>query len=705
MKQKILSSFILCILILFCSCNNLISSGSEEIKETEQENLEKDIAYLDISINETSFSARTILPEKGVAEDYSYKLYGTNGSYNTVLLGEWISYNELKTSKVELQTGSWIFELQAIKENVPVLSGINSSLVVIGVNQLTFSLKEMDSGYGNIYINMYIQNNLYEKVEAVLLNEEGDSISGQIKKNLTITTDNVNNKLKSVFETSYVSKGYYIVRFYFYKKTTDSNYATVYNTFIRVEPGLTSLGDEEISFDEQLCEISIPITSISIKTKPNNLVYYAEQQLNLTGLVVCANYEDGSTKEITNYTTSIENGTKLKTTDTNIVIAYGEFTQNFEISVIPNTVNGIMVTVPAMLQDIQGLLTFSSETNIFTAKIGYSSYTWYIDEQKINNSTRYYQIDASTVSSGNHTLMLVVKDSTGNNFSASAEFVIHPDYISFIKLVIDSISDVSGLITCNESILTAITGYKTYMWWIDDILQSTSTNVLEIPSSIEPGNHSISLIVKDSEGNYYSETLMVTITHELLNINGNSDNNVIYITINNYQDIEDLLVYDSSLLQFTAKKGYESYSWWIDNIKINNNKNTYSPIKSEFSNGTHTVMVIVSDSNGNFYSCTKSFTIFGDYQDPNCNNSAIYIVMPEYSEVDNLITYEKFIFSAKSGFASYSWWIDTTKTNNTSRVFNLNVLEFTEGNHTLLLVVTDDNGNTYSNTIEIVINK
>ena len=705
MKQKILSSFILSILIIFCSCNNLISSGSEEIKETEQENLEKDIAYLDISINETSFSARTILPEKGVAEDYSYKLYGTNGSSNTVLLGEWISYNELKTSKVELQTGSWIFELQAIKENVPVLSGINSSLIVIGVNQLTFSLKEMDSGYGNIYINMYIQNNLYEKVEAVLLDEEGDSISGQIKKNLTITTDNVNNKLKSVFETSYVSKGYYIVRFYFYKKTTDSNYATVYNTFIRVEPGLTSLGDEEISFDEQLCEISIPITSISIKTKPNNLVYYAEQQLNLTGLVVCANYEDGSTKEITNYTTSIENGTKLKTTDTNIVIAYGEFTQNFEISVIPNTVNGIMVTVPAMLQDIQGLLTFSSETNIFTAKIGYSSYTWYIDEQKINNSTRYYQIDASTVSSGNHTLMLVVKDSTGNNFSASAEFVIHPDYISFIKIVIDSISDVSGLITCNESILTAITGYKTYMWWIDDILQSTSTNVLEIPSSIEPGNHSISLIVKDSEGNYYSETLMVTITHELLNIYGNSDHNVIYITINNYQDIEDLLVYDSSLLQFTAKKGYESYSWWIDNIKINNNKNTYSPIKSEFSNGTHTVMVIVSDSNGNFYSCTKSFTIFGDYQDPNCNNSAIYIVMPEYSEVDNLITYEKFIFSAKSGFASYSWWIDTTKTNNTSRVFNLNALEFTEGNHTLLLVVTDDNGNTYSNTIEIVINK
>ena len=141
MKQKILSSFILSILIIFCSCNNLISSGSEEIKETEQENLEKDIAYLDISINETSFSARTILPEKGVAEDYSYKLYGTNGSYNTVLLGEWISYNELKTSKVELQTGSWIFELQAIKENVPVLSGINSSLVVSS----TIRMNELDT--------------------------------------------------------------------------------------------------------------------------------------------------------------------------------------------------------------------------------------------------------------------------------------------------------------------------------------------------------------------------------------------------------------------------------------------------------------------------------------------------------------------------------------------------------------------------------
>lgn len=705
MKQKILSSFIISILILFCSCNNLISSGSEEIKETEQENLEKDIAYLDISINETSFSARTILPKKGVAEDYSYKLYGTNGSSNTVLLGEWISYNELKTSKVELQTGSWIFELQAIKENVPVLSGINSSLIVIGVNQLTFSLKEMDSGYGNIYINMYIQNNLYEKVEAVLLNEEGDSISGQIKKNLTITTDNVNNKLKSVFETSYVSKGYYIVRFYFYKKTTDSNYATVYNTFIRVEPGLTSLGDEEISFDEQLCEISIPITSISIKTKPNNLVYYAEQQLNLTGLVVCANYEDGSTKEITNYTTSIENGTKLKTTDTNIVIAYGEFTQNFEISVIPNTVNGIMVTVPAMLQDIQGLLTFSSETNIFTAKIGYSSYTWYIDEQKINNSTRYYQIDASTVSSGNHTLMLVVKDSTGNNFSASAEFVIHPDYISFIKIVIDSISDVSGLITCNESILTAITGYKTYMWWIDDILQSTSTNVLEIPSSIEPGNHSISLIVKDSEENYFSETLMVTITYEQLNINGNSDNNVIYVTINNYQDIDNLLVYDSLKMQFTAQKGFESYSWWVDNIKINNNSNSYSPKRTDFSSGIHTVMVIVSDLNGNFYSCTKTFTITGNYQDPNCNNNVIYIVMPDYSDIQNLISYENFILSAKSGFVSYTWWIDTTKTNNSSRIFNLNSINLSEGNHILLLVVTDDNGDSYSNTIEIVIHK
>jgi hypothetical protein len=78
------------------------------------------------------------------------------------------------------------------------------------------------------------------------------------------------------------------------------------------------------------------ITGIKITSLPEKTVYYVGERIDYTGLNVTATYSDGSEKEITDYTLSLEKGTLLTKSQTCIIeVSYNGFSQTFSIEVLP----------------------------------------------------------------------------------------------------------------------------------------------------------------------------------------------------------------------------------------------------------------------------------------------------------------------------------------------------------------------------------
>lgn len=74
------------------------------------------------------------------------------------------------------------------------------------------------------------------------------------------------------------------------------------------------------------------LTGITLDTKNVKKYYRYGQTLDLTGLVVTANYSNYTTETVTDYTTSVANGTTLKE-NTKVVITYGLYTSEFSVEV------------------------------------------------------------------------------------------------------------------------------------------------------------------------------------------------------------------------------------------------------------------------------------------------------------------------------------------------------------------------------------
>ena len=150
MKQNFCVFSLLLALFLIFSCANPETEKVEPI----------DTAFITLSIND-DLSFRTVLPQKGECTDYSYKLYGSVGSAQKRLLKTWNTYDSMISTKVDVQTGEWIFELHALKNSQTVLTGISTSIVKIGENKIESTLWNIlrdtqDMGRDNLQIPILI---------------------------------------------------------------------------------------------------------------------------------------------------------------------------------------------------------------------------------------------------------------------------------------------------------------------------------------------------------------------------------------------------------------------------------------------------------------------------------------------------------------------------------------------------------------------
>ncbi|MBP5706002.1 MAG: InlB B-repeat-containing protein [Spirochaetales bacterium] len=86
-------------------------------------------------------------------------------------------------------------------------------------------------------------------------------------------------------------------------------------------------------------------------------------------------------------------------------------------------------------------------------------------------------------------------------------------------------------------------------------------------------------------------------------------------------------------------------------------------------------------------------------------NGTITMVIPTYQDVDDLLSYSDDTFTALSDYQTYSWYIDSKKQSNSTSTFTPNTSSLSAGTHSVTVMVTDDQGDSYSAVMTFQVRK
>ncbi len=99
-------------------------------------------------------------------------------------------------------------------------------------------------------------------------------------------------------------------------------------------------------------------------------------------------------------------------------------------------------------------------------------------------------------------------ESVKNIAEANGSITLYAQWIlgnGSITVVTPTYHDIPNLLTYSDNTFTALSGYETYSWYIDRTKQSNSTSTLTLDtSSLSAGNHTVTVMVTDSQGGAYS---------------------------------------------------------------------------------------------------------------------------------------------------------------------------------------------------------
>ncbi|MCR5308709.1 MAG: bacterial Ig-like domain-containing protein [Bacilli bacterium] len=109
------------------------------------------------------------------------------------------------------------------------------------------------------------------------------------------------------------------------------------------------------------------LTGISLNTENVKTSYNHKETLDLTGLVVNAVYNDGSTEAVTDYTTNPANGTALNTVgNQTVTVTYKDKTSSFDVAV-NKTLSSIAINTDNVKKEYKHNEAFSTDGLVVTA--------------------------------------------------------------------------------------------------------------------------------------------------------------------------------------------------------------------------------------------------------------------------------------------------------------------------------------------------
>lgn len=169
-----------------------------------------------------------------------------------------------------------------------------------------------------------------------------------------------------------------------------------YDSELKNEFKAEKLKDNPITSDITLYAkwTAVTMTGLSVKTQPNKKVYTAGETFDKTGMEISASYNDGSSKQITEYT--IDKTGALAVSDTKVTITYSIFKTEVSITVnpVPVVLEGITVTGPSTTLYREGEI-FDPAGMVVTAQ--YSDGTYFTVTDYTVDKTTVLTVEDTTV--------------------------------------------------------------------------------------------------------------------------------------------------------------------------------------------------------------------------------------------------------------------------------------------------------------------
>ena len=247
-----LSCFCACFLIFSCSDSEPEGKNLSLEETAAAENTSDKKAYITISLEDSLSAERTVVPTALDQNDLMYELWGQQSSDSVSRkLATWVSYDKLKEKRViDIAVGEWTFTLKAFMDsNTQILTDTIGKSISYGVNTLSFNMKEVP-GTGIIDVTFW-----YPKFESGCVKAELNSVSNDnCETNVYAKTQlEISAKEKIIDGNTYssvaykkedVASGYYILKFYIYEHSSDTNPKSYYSTLVKVSHGSVSSGTE-----------------------------------------------------------------------------------------------------------------------------------------------------------------------------------------------------------------------------------------------------------------------------------------------------------------------------------------------------------------------------------------------------------------------------------------------------------------------------
>ncbi|MCD8215240.1 MAG: bacterial Ig-like domain-containing protein, partial [Clostridiales bacterium] len=197
------------------------------------------------------------------------------------------------------------------------------------------------------------------------------------------------------------------------------------------------------------------LTGITVTSQPSKTSYVAGENFSTDGLVIIAEYNDGTTEEITNYSYS---PVTLSTSDTSVMVTYGNYFVTIPVSVVAKEITSIEIEtypnkvtyVEGEIFDDSGMIVLATYNDGSTSYLAANEYSYSTDP--LSTSDFYVTITAGSASD---IVPIRVIDKTITSISV----IEYPDKVSYIA---GQSFDSTGMVveaTYNDGTTAIITDY------------------------------------------------------------------------------------------------------------------------------------------------------------------------------------------------------------------------------------------------------
>ena len=416
-------------IFIFAGCNNLFSGNAGKSKTEEK-------ALVSFSINSIGAhkAARTANANYSDEDITSITLKGklTSEAVTERTLKTWNSVDEMSSTDLALEPGSWTFTLSVVlydENNGVTFTGTQTANLGSGENEaISFELSSLVT-YGGMNIKISYSGGTANSVDATLTN---------ISNNATIDTTGACSLLSSGSEnyalftkaltddtTSQLPSGTYRLKIKFYGDFDKSYILNTYSVIVNVAPGFVTSYEQEISIN-QLYTINVVLDDGEL---PAGAVipecYSVFSEIITLPIPEKANYIFGGWYKDAYFETEITEITADTAEDLTLYAKWDVETQQVDVSI---SLKGDLSNIFVDISGAGSSLTFAAKDAASGDVLGLDyTFTWLVDGVAQSDMANPITIDASTWPSGIYDITLRATKSDGGepvNYVWSGQHVI-----------------------------------------------------------------------------------------------------------------------------------------------------------------------------------------------------------------------------------------------------------------------------------------